>query len=289
MKLKQMFPKKSAKGKLKILLVLCSMLFVQNSFGQDDGLAELFLSEIEEMEKYDEAMKNIQIPVKNGITIDMVRVKSGRLVMGATREMGSRFNSEIPRHEVAITENFYIGKYEVTQALWKAVMGTNPSFFKGDNLPVENVSWNECKAFITKLNRLTGKRFRLPTEAEWEYAAYGGPENQGYMFSGGNDQTKVACYVGNSNGKTKPVGSKQPNELGIYDMSGNVAEWCQDWFGKYTSGLKTNPKGPSSGTLKIYRGGSYKSDAWYVNCIYRSKANTNTKQNSIGFRLALNE
>lgn len=288
MKLKQMFPKKSAKGKLKILLVLCSMLFVQNSFGQD-GLAELFLSGIEEMEKYDEAMKNIQIPVKNGITIDMVRVKSGRLVMGATREMGSRFNSEIPRHEVAITENFYIGKYEVTQALWKAVMGTNPSFFKGDNLPVENVSWNECKAFITKLNRLTGKRFRLPTEAEWEYAAYGGPENQGYMFSGGNDQTKVACYAGNSNGKTKPVGSKQPNELGIYDMSGNVAEWCQDWFGKYTSGLKTNPKGPSSGTLKIYRGGSYKSDAWYVNCIYRSKANTNTKQNSIGFRLALNE
>lgn len=288
MKLKQMFPKKSAKGKLKILLVLCSMLFVQNSFGQD-GLAELFLSGIEEMEKYDETMKNIQIPVKNGITIDMVRVKSGRLVMGATREMGSRFNSEIPRHEVAITENFYIGKYEVTQALWKAVMGTNPSFFKGDNLPVENVSWNECKAFITKLNRLTGKRFRLPTEAEWEYAAYGGPENQGYMFSGGNDQTKVACYAGNSNGKTKPVGSKQPNELGIYDMSGNVAEWCQDWFGKYTSGLKTNPKGPSSGTLKIYRGGSYKSDAWYVNCIYRSKANTNTKQNSIGFRLALNE
>lgn len=283
-----MFPKKSAKGKLKILLVLCSMLFVQNSFGQD-GLAELFLSGIEEMEKYDETMKNIQIPVKNGITIDMVRVKSGRLVMGATREMGSRFNSEIPRHEVAITENFYIGKYEVTQALWKAVMGTNPSFFKGDNLPVENVSWNECKAFITKLNRLTGKRFRLPTEAEWEYAAYGGPENQGYMFSGGNDQTKVACYAGNSNGKTKPVGSKQPNELGIYDMSGNVAEWCQDWFGKYTSGLKTNPKGPSSGTLKIYRGGSYKSDAWYVNCIYRSKANTNTKQNSIGFRLALNE
>lgn len=283
-----MFPKKSAKGKLKILLVLCSMLFVQNSFGQD-GLAELFLSGIEEMEKCDEAMKNIQIPVKNGITIDMVRVKSGRLVMGATREMGSRFNSEIPRHEVAITENFYIGKYEVTQALWKAVMGTNPSFFKGDNLPVENVSWNECKAFITKLNRLTGKRFRLPTEAEWEYAAYGGPENQGYMFSGGNDQTKVACYAGNSNGKTKPVGSKQPNELGIYDMSGNVAEWCQDWFGKYTSGLKTNPKGPSSGTLKIYRGGSYKSDAWYVNCIYRSKANTNTKQNSIGFRLALNE
>lgn len=288
MKLKQMFPKKSAKGKLKILLVLCSMLFVQNSFGQD-GLAEIFLAGIEEMEKYDEAMKNIQIPVKNGITIDMVRVKSGRLVMGATREMGSRFNSEIPRHEVAITENFYIGKYEVTQALWKAVMGTNPSFFKGDNLPVENVSWNECKAFITKLNRLTGKRFRLPTEAEWEYAAYGGPENQGYMFSGGNDQTKVACYEGNSNGKTKPVGSKQPNELGIYDMSGNVAEWCQDWFGKYTSGLKTNPKGPSKGTLKIYRGGSYKSEAWYVNCIYRSKANTNTKQNSIGFRLALNE
>lgn len=288
MKLKQMFPKKSAKGKLKILLVLCSMLFVQNSFGQD-GLAELFLAGIEEMEKSDETMKNIQIPVKNGITIDMVRVKSGRLVMGATREMGSRFNSEIPRHEVAITENFYIGKYEVTQALWKAVMGTNPSFFKGDNLPVENVSWNECKAFITKLNRLTGKRFRLPTEAEWEYAAYGGPENQGYMFSGGNDQTKVACYAGNSNGKTKPVGSKQPNELGIYDMSGNVAEWCQDWFGKYTSGLKTNPKGPSTGTLKIYRGGSYKSEAWYVNCIYRSKANTNTKQNSIGFRLALNE
>ncbi|MDO4972539.1 MAG: formylglycine-generating enzyme family protein [Bacteroidales bacterium] len=154
--------------------------------------------------------------------------------------------------------NYSIGKTEVTQELWKAVMGDTPSYFSGENLPVEKVSWGDCQTFISKLNALTGQNFRLPTEAEWEYAARGGSKSRGYKYSGSNTIGDVAWYWDNCGSKTHPVGTKAPNELGIYDMSGNVWEWCSDWYGSYSSASQTNPKGPTSGSdLRVIRGGSW--------------------------------
>ena len=137
-------------------------------------------------------------------------------------------------------------------------MGSNPSRYTGDdNLPVEQVSWKDVQEFIQKLNALTGKTYRLPTEAEWEYAARGGNQSQGYKYAGSNTVGDVAWHYGNSDHKTHPVGQKQPNELGLYDMSGNVWEWCQDWYGDYSSSAQTNPTGPSSGSYRVLRGGSW--------------------------------
>ena len=199
----------------------------------------------------------IIIPVKDGISIDMIRVEAGTFTMGATTEMKDPWDDEKPTHQVTLTNDYYIGKYEVTQALWKAVMGKNPSNFKGDNLPVEEVSWNDCQKFISKLNSITGKTFRLPTEAEWEYAARGGKKSRGYQYSGSNNLSDVAWYTDNSGSKTHTVGSKQANELGIYDMSGNVYEWCQDWKGSYSSSSQVNPTGDNSGSIRVNRGGSW--------------------------------
>ena len=202
---------------------------------------------------------DITIPVKNGINIEMVKVEAGTFKMGATSEMDIGDSWEKPVHQVTLTKDYYIGKYEVTQALWKAVMGNNPSFFKGDNLPVESVSWDDCQEFISKLNRLTGRNFRLPTEAEWEYAARGGKKNRGYKYSGSNNDDDVAWNYHNSDQNTHSVGTKQSNELGIYDMSGNVMEWCQDWYGSYSCSPQTNPTGITSGTERVCRGGDFSS------------------------------
>ena len=160
----------------------------------------------------------------NGVSFEMVRVEGGTFRMGATSEQeADDWDREKPVHSVTLS-SYYIGKTEVTQALWKAVMGSNPSYFKSDNQPVENVSWNDCHEFIRKLNALTGQNFRLPTEAEWEFACRGGNNSRGYKYSGSNNLGSVAWYDGNSGNKTHPVGTKAPNELGIYDMSGNVWE-----------------------------------------------------------------
>ena len=202
----------------------------------------------------------LTIPVKNGISIEMVKVEAGSFNMGATPEMQDPYDDyEKPVHRVTLTNNYYIGKYEVTQALWQAVMGSNPSKFKGDDLPVETVSWNDCQDFISKLNAMTGKKFRLPTEAEWEYAARGGKKSRGYKYSGSNTLDDVAwCYT---DYMTHVVGTKQPNELGIYDMSGNVWEWCHDRCGSYSSSPQTNPTGAVSGSERVRRGGdSYDGD-----------------------------
>ena len=155
--------------------------------------------------------------------------------MSGTSEQGSEAESdEKPTHNVTLS-SYYICKYEVTQALWRAVMGSNPSYFKGDNLPVESVSWNDCQTFINRLNSYTGRNFRLPTEAEWEFAARGGNYSRHYKYSGSNYIGDVAWYGDNSGNRTHPVGTKQANELGLYDMSGNVWEWCSDWYGSYSS------------------------------------------------------
>ena len=232
---------------------------------------------------------NITIPVKDGISIDMVRVEAGTFTMGATPEMEDPFDWEKPTHQVTLTSDYYIGKYEVTQALWQAVMGNNPSNFKGDNLPVECVSWNDCQDFISKLNSITGKVFRLPTEAEWEFAARGGKNSRGYQYSGSNNLADVAWYKDNSGSKTHAVGSKQANELGIYDMAGNVCEWCQDWYGSYSSSSQVNPTGANGGSTRVRRGGSWYFIARGCRSSCHSDNSPGYRGNCLGLRLVLSE
>ena len=231
----------------------------------------------------------ISIPVKNGISMDMVRVEAGTFTMGATPEMEDPWGDEKPAHQVTFTNDYYIGKYEVTQALWQAVMGNNPSNFKGDNLPVEKVSWDDCQEFISKLNRITGKTFRLPTEAEWEYAARGGKKSRGYQYCGSNNISDVAWYGDNSGSKTHAVGSKQANELGIYDMTGNVWEWCQDWCGKYSSSSQVNPTGATSGSIRVFRGGSVSNAARGCCLSCRGGDTPGNRYRDLGLRLVLSE
>jgi formylglycine-generating enzyme required for sulfatase activity len=191
---------------------------------------------------------------------NMVRIKGGTFTMGCTSEQGSDCDSdERPAHQVTVSD-FYIGRYEVTQKEWREVMGSDPPelAFKGcDNCPVERVSWEDIQQFLLKLNAKTGKAYRLPTEAEWEYAARGGSSSRGFKYAGSNTIDEVAWYTSNSGDKTRPVGQKKSNELGLYDMSGNVWEWCQDWKGDYSSSAQTNPKGPSTGFRRVMRGGSW--------------------------------
>ena len=231
----------------------------------------------------------LTIPVKNGISIEMVKVEAGSFNMGTTPEMEKPADREKPVHRVTLTNNYYIGKYEVTQALWQAVMGSNPSYFKGDDLPVEKVSWNDCQDFISKLNAMTGKRFRLPTEAEWEYAARGGKKSRGYQYSGSNTLGDVAWYNDNSGPKPHAVGTKQPNELGIYDMTGNVMEWCQDWYGSYSSSPQTNPTGAASGSRRVGRGGGWYLSAWECRSSFRGSYAPDDRYIVLGLRLVLSE
>ena len=226
-------------------------------------------------------------PQSNLPEIEMVWVSGGTFTMGATSEQGSdALDDEKPAHSVTLS-GYYIGKYEVTQAQWKAVMGNNPSSFKGDNLPVERVSWNEVQEFIKKLNQMTGKSYRLPTEAEWEYAARGGNNSRGYKYSGSNNIGSVAWYYENSGSTTHPVGSKSPNELGIYDMSGNVLEWCQDWYGDYSSSSQRNPQGPASGSYRVFRGGSWYFNARNCRVSIRNYCSPDSRDINLGFRLVL--
>ena len=216
---------------------------------------------------------------------NMVRVEGGTFTMGATPEQDSdAYDREKPTHQVTLS-TYYIGKYEVTQAEWQAVMGTNPSNFKGNNLPVECVSWDDCQDFIRKLNELTGKQFRLPTEAEWEYAARGGNKSNRTKYAGGSDIDNVGWYDGNSNSTTHPVGQKRANELGLYDMSGNVREWCQDGCDDYSSASQTNPQG-SAGRNRMLRGGSWSDDARYCRLSYRDHFVSDYKNILGGLRLA---
>ena len=219
----------------------------------------------------------------------MVKVEAGNFNMGATPEMKKPYDWEKPVHSVTLTNDYYIGKYEVTQVLWQAVMGSNPSKFKGADLPVEQVSWNDCQDFISKLNAMTGKRFRLPTEAEWEFAARGGNKSRGYQYSGSKTIGDVAWYKDNSGHKTHAVGTKQPNELGIYDMAGNVWEWCQDWYDSYSSSPQTNPTGAVSGSYRVCRGGSWSFSARNCRSSSRSNGTPVFCDGNLGLRLVLSE
>ena len=219
----------------------------------------------------------------------MVYVSGGSFNMGATSEQGSdAYDDEKPAHRVTVSD-YYIGQTEVTQALWQAVMGSNPSNWKGDNLPVERVSWVDCQSFIEKLNAKTGRTFRLPTEAEWEFASRGGNNSRGYKYSGSNYIDDVAWYTDNSNGKTHAVATKQPNELGIYDMSGNVWEWCSDWYDSnyYKNSDSNNPRGAYTGSGRVYRGGSWYYSAGFCRVSFRSDSTPGFGGHYLGLRLVL--
>ncbi|MBR4156726.1 MAG: SUMF1/EgtB/PvdO family nonheme iron enzyme [Bacteroidales bacterium] len=219
-----------------------------------------------------------------GVSFTMIAVEGGTFKMGATSEQGS--DDEKPVHNVTLSD-YYIGETEVTQELWQAVMGTNPSYSKGNKKPVEKVSWDDCQEFIRKLNQLTGMNFRLPTEAEWEYAARGGNKSKGYKYSGSNTIDNVAWYTSNSGSKTHDVKTKQSNELGIYDMSGNVWEWCQDRYGSYSSSSQTNPTGSSSGSYRVLRGGCWGGSAGSCRVSYRYYFSPDDRYYNLGLRLAL--
>ena len=222
-----------------------------------------------------------------GVNYEMVWVEGGTFRMGATSEQGSEaYDREKPVHSVTLS-GYYIGKTEVTQALWKAVMGSNPSYFKGADLPVENVSWDDCQEFIRKLNALTGQNFRLPTEDEWEFACCGGNNSRGYKYSGSKYIDDVAWYDGDSGDKTHPVATESPNELGIYDMSGNVWEWCADRYGVYSSGAQTNPKGPYDGSYRVYRGGSWSFNPRICRSSFRTDISPDSRSSYLGLRLSL--
>lgn len=231
----------------------------------------------------------------------MIWVDGDAFKMGAqkTNKKGDNYDdeaydSESPVHNVELSD-FYIGETPVTQGLWKAVMGrdNNPSSFdKGNDYPVESVSWYDCLNFIIELNKKTGLKFRFPTEAQWEFAARGGNKHSPYKYSGGKNIEDVAVYWGNSKNDSddhcsSPVKSKAPNELGIYDMSGNVYEWCQDWYDDYTSGNVDNPTGPSSGSSRVLRGGSWHSGAGICRVSDRSNNDPDLRSNYYGMRLAL--
>ena len=222
----------------------------------------------------------------NGVSFTMVFVKGGTYTMGATPEQGrDAFDCEKPAHSETVGD-FWIGETEVTQALWKAVMGSNPSYFKGSNRPVEQVSWNDCQTFVNKLNSLlsgqlpAGHKFRLPTEAEWEYAARGGNRSGHYKYSGSNNLGSVAWYEDNSGITTHDVKTKNSNELGIYDMSGNVWEWCHD-------NSRDNYNASYKGSFRVGRGGSWVHDAGGCRVSYRFDCNPSSSYYSIGLRVAL--
>ena len=230
----------------------------------------------------------------NGVSFVMVPVEGGTFTMGAAEGQSDAESNEQPAHQVTLS-SYYIGQTTVTQALWQAVTGYSPtsdgsswssSYGLGDNYPAYYINYNDARSFIDKLNSLTGRTFRMPTEAEWEYAARGGSKSEHYKYSGSNSINEVALYYSNSS-RTVTVAQKAANELGLYDMSGNVGEWCSDWYGSYSSSAQTNPTGPSTGSSRVLRGGCWRSDAAYCRVATRNCNTPSIHSYSNGVRLAL--
>ena len=285
----------------KLIAANDELIKVSKDFEKKRSEVESILAENKKLESDLTSLKEensilklkVDSALKSSLTIEMVFVEGGTFQMGNKGGIVKVGNSlfdvvdEKPIHTVEIS-SFSIGKFEVTQAQWREVMGNNPSRFSGcDNCPVEIVSWNEVQQYIQKLNQQTGKNYRLPTEAEWEYAAKGGKDSMGYTYSGSNNSEKVAWYYDNSGSNTHSVGTKQANELGIYDMSGNVQEWCSDWFGNYSSSFQTNPTGSSLGDYRILRGGAWSYDVRLCRTEIRSWSEPDYRGVFNGFRLVL--
>jgi len=277
----------------------CGKKDTKSSEKESEGQAK---SEESVSEKESEGQAKSEESLKN-TGEEFVFVKGGTFEMGGT--FGDGVENEQPVHSVTVS-SFYIGKYEVTQKEWKEIIGSNSSRFLGDNLPVEKVSWLDAVKFCNKKSEREGltpcysgsgsnvscnfsvNGYRLPTEAEWEYAARGGSKSRGYKYSGSNDVDEVAWYDVNSGSKTHPVGRKMANELGLYDMSGNLWEWCWDWYdeGYYRNSSSDNPKGPSSGYVRVLRGGSLANDMWTMRCAFRLMVPPTGSVNEGGFRYA---
>lgn len=259
--------------KLLFVAALTMMSLTLVSCGKDDDASDV------ETQKF----------TVSGVDFTMVKVEPGTFTMGAADDDIYASDRERPAHQVTLTEPFYIGQTEVTQELYKAVMGTNPSHYSGHNkYPVEMVSYNDAIAFCEQLSARTGKTFTLPTEAQWEYAARGGhkaSETPTYL-AGGNDSNAVAWYTMNSS-EPNDVGTLAANELGLYDMSGNVWEWCLDWLGAYKANAVTDPQGPSTGTSRVFRGGSWSVWAVYCHVTFRGSQNPNNKYGDLGFRVVM--
>ncbi len=227
----------------------------------------------------------------NGVTFKMVKVDGGTFTMGATEEEDADYQvfKGSPKHQVTLSK-YWIGQTEVTQELWAAVMGSNPSTDQSNlQYPVNSISWEDCATFISQLNQLTGKQFRLPTEAEWEYAAKGGAKSMGYVYSGSDNLDEVAWFSTNSESRLHQVGTKKANELGLYDMCGNIDEWCNDWYSLYTADPVENPTGPETGMSRIHRGGRWNASAMYCRLTRRDGFAPGVTRNYLGLRLALTE
>ncbi|MDR3221637.1 MAG: formylglycine-generating enzyme family protein [Candidatus Accumulibacter sp.] len=225
----------------------------------------------------------------NSIGMEFIQIPAGSFMMGTDENVEEADDNEIPQHRVTLSQSFYLGKYEVTQAQWEAVMGSNPSKFKGRSNPVEMVSWDDVQTFIKRLNaKEVTSKYRLPTEAEWEYAARAGTTSAYSFGDNAASAGKQYAVYGNS-WRTQPVGEKEPNPWGLYDMHGNVYEWVQDWYSRkyYASGLSTDPKGPLEGRRRVLRGGSWFSSAKELRSAFRHYYTPGSRSGYNGFRLAL--
>ena len=252
-------------------------------------------AKVAELQTQVERLKYERTYTVKGVSFKMKYVQGGTFTMGSSDSDEDAYDNEKPAHSVTLS-SFGIGETEVTQELWAAVMGKtiteiideNSYSAKGigDKYPMYYVSWDDCQTFISKLNELTGQTFRLPTEAEWEYAARGGNKSQSYKYSGSNAIGDVAWYGDNSNSTTHAVATKAPNELGIYDMTGNVWEWCQDWWGGYAGTAQTDPQGPDTGSRRVDRGGSWVSLAGFCRVAYRIRDYPDRSYYDLGLRLA---
>jgi formylglycine-generating enzyme required for sulfatase activity len=240
----------------------------------------------------EESLENLAVDLGGGVMLEMVLIPAGQFLMGSSDSDKDARGAEKPQHQVRITKPFYLGKYEVQQEQWEAVMGNNPSYFKGPKNPVEAVSWNDCQHFLDKLNKRQGNpagKFVLPTEAKWEYACRAGSKTR-YCF--GDDASKLdeyAWYGKNSDGKTHPVGEKKPSAWGLYDMHGNVWEWCQDWYGDgyYAKSPTDDPTGPATGSYRVIRGGSWISPAGGCRSAGRCRFLPGIRFYFLGFRVSL--
>lgn len=269
---------KKTKQRILILVsfVLC-MVIILVWYSQFSKKTKVISSEL--------SGSNFSIDCGNGISMDFVRIDSGIFEMGSDEEVGDA--DETPKHEVTITKPFYIGTYEVTQAQWKQVMGELPCEGKGDTYPVDSVSWKDCQEFLEKLEDLTGYQFSLPTEAQWEYSCRAGTTAK-WFFGDDSDELSTYAWVGEDVTSTMPVGQKEPNPWGLYDMYGNVQEWCQDWYeNPYSTTETVDPTGPDSGASKVIRGGGWGDTEEMIRSAYRNANGEEEQNDGTGFRCVL--